>query len=406
MPSDLAYWIISVPLEDSDPHRMFSELGSKLLSDGGSASNDFGQLSFPPLKTGTLESLISLSEDLPKLDGQYTQIVAKIIDTLRALLNNDEAALSQHVLVNEQSLDDYMLGWSWNTGKYRADRGLRETVEALGKELNSIDNVMKQKLANYNAAKGQLQQLQRKKQGNLSVRSLADVVHKEDFVDSNSEYLETLLVAVPKNNVKDWQSKYERLTSMVVPRSSNKISTDEEFALFNVTVFKKIKDEFIQKCRENKFIVRTDFSWDDQLVQRQRQELEEAGDSEKELWTELLRLARTNFSEAYQALAHIKVVRTYVESVLRFGLPADYFAVVVRPNPKRTKALLTTLVNHYAYLESYNQSGSDANGKNKQHKKKKQDAAANAGDAPGEYAQLLEEEQFPFVLTEQYMVAA
>ncbi|TKY90252.1 hypothetical protein EX895_000250 [Sporisorium graminicola] len=398
MPSDLAYWIISVPLEDSDPHRMFSELGSKLLSDGGSASNDFGQLSFPPLKTGTLESLISLSEDLPKLDGQYTQIVAKIIDTLRALLNNDEAALSQHVLVNEQSLDDYMLGWAWNTGKYRADRGLRETVESLGKELSSIDNVMKQKLANYNAAKGQLQQLQRKKQGNLSVRSLADVVHKEDFVDAGSEYLETLLVAVPKNNVKDWQARYERLTSMVVPRSSNKISADEEFALFNVTVFKKVKDEFIQKCRENKFIVRTDFAWDDDLVARQRQELEQAGDSEKELWTELLRLARTNFSEAYQALAHLKVVRTYVESVLRYGLPADYFAVSIRPNPKRTKALMTTLVNHYAYLESYGQSGNA--------KGKKKNSDGNAGDAPGEYAQLLEEEQFPFVITEQYMVAA
>lgn len=399
MPSDLAYWIISVPLEDSDPHRMFSELGSKLLSDGGSASNDFGQLSFPPLKTGTLESLISLSEDLPKLDGQYTQIVAKIIDTLRALLNNDEAALAQHVLVNEQSLDDYMLSWAWNTGKYRADRGLRETVEALGKELNSIDGVMKQKLANYNAAKGQLQQLQRKKQGNLSQRSLADVVHKEDFVDVGSEYLETLLVAVPKNNAKDWQARYERLTPMVVPRSSNKIAADEEYALFNVTVFKKVKDEFVQKCRENKFVVRTDFAWDDELVQRQRQELEEAGDSEKELWTELLRLARTNFSEAYQALAHLKVVRTFVESVLRYGLPADYFAVSIRPNAKRTKALMATLQSHYAYLETYNQSG-----KSKPNKKKASEA--NAADAPGEYAQLLEEEQFPFVLTEQYMVAA
>lgn len=400
MPSDLAYWIISVPLEDGDPHRMFSELGSKLLSDGGSASNDFGQLQFPPLKTGTLESLVSLSEDLPKLDGQYTQIVAKIIDTLRALLNNDESALAQHVLVNEQSLDDYMLGWSWNTGKYRADRGLRETVESLGKELSSIDNVMKQKLANYNAAKGQLQQLQRKKQGNLSVRSLADVVHKEDFVDAQSEYLETLLIAVPKNNVKDWQSRYERLTAMVVPRSSHKISSDEEYALFNVTVFKKVKDEFIQKCREAKFTVRSDFSWDDDLVTRQRRELEDAGDSEKELWTELLRLARTNFSEAYQALAHLKVVRTYVESVLRYGLPADYFAVVVRPNPKRTKALLSTLIGQYRYLESYGQNG----GGKKNNRKNKEEA--NAGDAPGEYAQLLEEEQFPFVLTEQYMVAA
>lgn len=400
MPSDLAYWLISVPLEDGDPHRMFSDLGNKLLSDNASASSDFGQLSFPPLKTGTLESLISLSEDLPKLDGLYTSIVSKIIDTLRALLNNDEGALAKHVLVNEQSLDDYMLGWAWNTGKYRADRGLRETVEMLGKELTSIDNVMKQKLGNYNAAKGQLQQLQRKKQGNLSVRSLADVVHKEDFVGGDSEYLETLLVAVPKNNVKDWQAKYERLTSMVVPRSSNKISQDEEFALFNVTIFKKVKDEFIQKCRENKFVVRTDFTWDDDLVSRQRAELEEAGDSEKELWTELLRLARTNFSEAYQALAHFKVVRAYVESVLRYGLPADYFAVVIRPNPKRTKALLATLKAHFGYLESYNSGGAKGKGG-----KKKSGQEANVGDAPGEYAQLLEEEQFPFVLTEMYMVA-
>ncbi|SPC66370.1 probable VMA5 - H+-ATPase V1 domain 42 KD subunit, vacuolar [Ustilago sp. UG-2017b] len=389
MPSDLAYWLISVRLEDNDPHRMFSSLGCKLVSHNASASCDFGQLCFPPLKTGTLESLISLSEDLPKLESLYTSIVSKIIDTLRALLNNDQAALAQHVLVNEQSLDDYMLGWAWNTGKYRADRALRETVEMLGKELTSIDNVMKQKLANYNAAKTQLQQLQRKKQGNLSVRSLAHLVHKEHFVDGQSEYLETLLVAVPKNNINAWTAKYERLTPMVVPRSSNKITSDEEFALFNVTLFKKVREQFVQKCRENKFIVRTDFTWDQHLVSRQRAQLEQASDSEKQLWTELLRLARTNFSEAYQALAHVKVVRAYVESVLTFGLPADYFAVAVKPNPKRTKALLGTLKSHFAYL----QRASD--GKRNE---------GNVGDAPGEYAQFLEEEQYPFVLVEMLMV--
>lgn len=72
--------------------------------------------------------------------------------------------------------------------------------------------------------------------GNLSIRSLADIVSRDHFVH-DSEYLETVLVAVPKYvddvernilslkgssraNVKDWNSKYERLTTMVVPRSS------------------------------------------------------------------------------------------------------------------------------------------------------------------------------------------
>jgi len=39
--------------------------------------------------------------------------------------------------------------------------------------------------------------MQRKKQGNLSVRSLADVVSKGDVIQ-DSEYVETQLVAVPK----------------------------------------------------------------------------------------------------------------------------------------------------------------------------------------------------------------
>ena len=55
--------------------------------------------------------------------------------------------------------------------------------------------------------------------GNLSQRSLLEVVNTGDLVE-DSEFLETLLVAVPKNLAKDWDEKYERLTSMVVPRST------------------------------------------------------------------------------------------------------------------------------------------------------------------------------------------
>ena len=48
------------------------------------------------------------------------------------------------------------------------------------------------------------------------------------------------------------------------------------------------------------------------------------------LKTELLQLARTNFSESFQILVHLKVIRLFVESVLRYGLPADYIGIVVK----------------------------------------------------------------------------
>ena len=74
-----------------------------------------------------------------------------------------------------------------------------------------------------------------------------------------------------RSQVKEWNSTYERLTSMVVPRSSacvllichaeqlthelyRLIATDNEYSLFSVVIFRRIHDEFVQKCRENKSV--------------------------------------------------------------------------------------------------------------------------------------------------------
>jgi V-type H+-transporting ATPase subunit C len=62
--------------------------------------------------------------------------------------------------------------------------------------MSSIDNVQKARLQSYNLAKGNLVQMQRKMTGNLSTRALGEVVKKEDFL-TESEFMETLLVAVP-----------------------------------------------------------------------------------------------------------------------------------------------------------------------------------------------------------------
>ena len=48
------------------------------------------------------------------------------------------------------------------------------------------------------------------------------------------------------------------------------------------------------------------------------------------LQAELLHLSRTNFSEAYQLLVHLKVARLFVESVLRYGLPANYVGLAIK----------------------------------------------------------------------------
>jgi V-type H+-transporting ATPase subunit C len=78
--------------------------------------------------------LISLSEELPKQENVFTGVVAKIVDTLRNLLNGDPEKLAQHTLVNEKNLDDYLLkSWRWNESRYGVQRSLRELVDTLTK---------------------------------------------------------------------------------------------------------------------------------------------------------------------------------------------------------------------------------------------------------------------------------
>jgi V-type H+-transporting ATPase subunit C len=107
--------------------------------------------------------------------------------------------------------------------------------------------------------------------GNLATRDLSTVIDKDDVPAAlaDSEYLDMIYVAVPKNSAKDWENKYERLTQMIVPRSSvcarrlrliekltvrsSKLASDDEYHLYSVTIFKKVKEEFLQKCREQKY---------------------------------------------------------------------------------------------------------------------------------------------------------
>ena len=58
------------------------------------------------------------------------------------------------------------------------------------------------------------------RQGNLLVRALDDVVDTSKLIQ-DSEYLQSLLVVIPKTSLKDWFAQYETLTKMVVPRHAS-----------------------------------------------------------------------------------------------------------------------------------------------------------------------------------------
>jgi V-type H+-transporting ATPase subunit C len=66
----------------------------------------------------------------------------------------------------------------------------------------------------------------------------------------------------------------------------------------------------------------------------------------------LVRWLKINFSESVTAWVHIKALRLFVESVLRYGLPVNFQAAIIKPQKKTAKKLRETLESTYSYLNT------------------------------------------------------
>ncbi len=195
-------------------------------------------------------------------------------------------------------------------------------------EASSIDTDVRSKYSQYNNIKTNLQTLTRKQTGNLATKSLVSVVNPKLLVQE-SEYIETHLVAVPNSSIKEFLKSYETISPMVVPRSANGISSDDEYTLYTVTTFKKHSGEFVHKARERKWVPR-DFKYKEGGKEEEAKEVDRVAAEEKRVWGETLRLGRTGWSEGIMIWIHVLVLRVFVETVLRYGLPLDFVSALVK----------------------------------------------------------------------------
>lgn len=226
--------------------------------------------------------------------------------------------------------DAYVKAFQWNVIKYRTDKTVAEVADTLVQEAQQIDNLLKARLSAYNQAKTAVAAVERKNVGSLMVKDLGPYLKASDFIDAQSEFMQTLLVVVSREDQARWLASYERLAELVVPRSSRLITEEGEHALFTVTIFVKVKETFIKAALAEKFTVR-EYSFDEGRYHETVKADEAMQADLKAQWSSLVRLLKTNFGELFSAWIHLKVVRLFVESVLQYGLPPQFLAVVLKP---------------------------------------------------------------------------
>ncbi|KAI0136234.1 V-ATPase subunit C [Xylariales sp. AK1849] len=356
------YLLVSLPREEDT----LDDLKSTVGSDHATVL----PFSIPDFKIGTLDALVQQADDLSKLESACQGLVSKVADSLNTLLDGDQDKITQQKMVNDKPTDAYLRTFSWNKVRYRADKPIGELIDNLQKELVTIDNDVKGKFNQYNQVKTNYATLQRKQTGSLATKSLTPIVDPAILV-SDSEYLETHLIAVPTNVKKEFLKGYEGISPMVVPRSATQVAQDEEFTLFAATTFKKHSAEFQQKCRENKWTPRQ-YKYVEGGKEEEQKELDRVAREEKKVWGEALRLSRTGWSESVMIWAHVLALRVFVETVLRYGLPLEFVSAIIATSQKQSKKVKDAMDKAYSHL------GGNAVGRDKRGKIVKDDAAISS----------------------------
>lgn len=340
-----SYWLISAPKTREDT---FNTLNNKTSTDEIQYSTNY-KFPIPDLKVGTLDSLMSLSDDLHKIDTMVESVTRKIATQLNDLMDTGaKGEKMEGLTVNNNNVDAYLTFFRWEEAKYPSGQPLKSLVEMIQSQVIKLDEELKAKASEYNNLCHTLSAEERKMGGNLLVKDLTDIVSKKHVVE-NSEFMESVFVCVPKFLNKTWTTSYERLAKYVVPRSGELVTEDNEYQLYKVVIFKQCFDEFKNNARDQKYVVR-EFKFDPaHSVKEDKKKLEMEKDRLKK---NLIRWCKTNFSEAFVAWIHLKAVRVFVESVLRYGLPTNFQAVLMLPQKNRVKQLRKVLSDLFGHLAS------------------------------------------------------
>mmetsp|Transcript_17656 Transcript_17656/g.34742 ORF Transcript_17656/g.34742 Transcript_17656/m.34742 type:complete len:412 (-) Transcript_17656:411-1646(-) len=344
------------------------------LSNATSDCADVFRFEMPELRVGTLEKLMASGDALSKVDLNVEQVIRKIERQHQELNVNNEI-----LTVEGAPPMQYVENFRWNAAKYPTQRPVDELVRQIVQAANKTEAELKESAGFVQERRQRMQALERQKGGNLMVCDLNDVLAPKVSPEMmhDSHYLKTVVVVVSKNLEKEFLESYHTLGddivgygpesdresvkgSPVVPGSAERIMEDKDrdgYVIYLVTILKKFLEEFKVAAQSARFLVR-DFDFDKAYEALERARLEGEGDALthaqrdfNEASVQLGQWCKTHYGDAFIAWVHVKAIRLFVESVLRYGLPVNFTAALLKPKKKtlekKVREKLLKLYSHY-----------------------------------------------------------
>jgi len=135
----------------------------------------------------------------------------------------------------------------------------------------------------------------------------------------------------------------------VVPNSDKYLGKEdpEGNQLWRVTVVKSQAADYIKVLKKNGFMAQQ-FEYDAEKYVENQKKMSQYQVELTNINIKIMTTSLYNFDELFQALLHLKVMRVYVDGVLRFGIPPKFFMGIIKPQRNMDQKIMAKLTNAFA----------------------------------------------------------
>ena len=320
------------------------------------------------------DQLMSVADDLAKNDivayGLASRAARNILDLAKRIQQDnqqgwtdiapqdsfekvDPPQLVVHLEEDNEELhlplDQLLKRWKWNETMFTSNRSVDDMFRNLVGEVNRSEEDLRTASAEFTEHATRLQNLRRKNEGTLLVRSLDQVGSKMALVRSLTDYkgnqasktpiyvdtahLTTILVVVKNTDAEGFEKNYDLKSTYVVPNSCQKLEKDNDYTCYAVTLMRTNLDDYKTATKEKGWHIR-EFKYNPTMREDMKKE---ASDTIKDYLTQCEQykdLLESKFSHLCSVWLHLKALRIFVESKLLYGIPTEFRSYLVEASMK------------------------------------------------------------------------
>lgn len=300
------------------------------------------------LVTDNLDTLFKTNDDLMRDEVEIEGFLKVLEKQILELSPKQEL----HVTMKAGTLNinEAISEFSWDESKYpKNNKTISEIMNKINEKYSETRKTIKAKSDDYSNSQNEIKMKQKGKSEALTLmkQDYRDLVSRSKSEMKTSDYLCTMLCFVPTGSEKYFLENYFKIADgFVVPYSALRIDRgeDEKVALYRVVVMKNVKDDFKNQCQGQLRVACREYD-EEELSKKpaEEREIEILANQIKDKKANLIRIAISGFSEVYYALLHLKYLRLYVESCLKYTT-GDYYSVVVFTPKEREQKLVSAMI--------------------------------------------------------------